>query len=332
MTDTETIADVVVAAVKVSTAGLVADLKVMQSQVAGWEARWSDLGAIRERLAVVEDRAKSVPVSAVLEARDVTDLAPVLARLDALEIRAVAPGPVGPAGRDGADGKDAPAVDLDEVAMRAAALVPFPKDGRDGINGKDAPPVDVEDVARRAAALVPKPKDGHDGIDGHNGVGVAGAVIDKDGSLVLTFSDGTMRTLGLVVGKAGEKGEPGEKGSDGLNGRDGTLEGASFKQIDDRTGQWLRSDGSVLGTMAISAIEYHGIYASGQSYAKGDAVTHGGSLWIARDATNTRPGDGATAWQLAAKCGRDGIHGKPGKDSTVPGPRGEKGEPGRNFS
>lgn len=46
-------------------------------------------------------------------------------------------------------------------------------------------------------------------IQGETGVGVAGALIDRSGVLVLTLSDGTTRDLGSVVGK------------DGLDGKDG---------------------------------------------------------------------------------------------------------------
>jgi hypothetical protein len=51
---------------------------------------------------------------------------------------------------------------------------------------------------------------------------------------------------------------------------------------------------------------YRGVYRDDQHYEPGDAVTYGGSTWIAHEATQARPGDGATPWQLAVKAGRDG--------------------------
>lgn len=156
---------------------------------------------------------------------------------------------------------------------------------------------------------------GRDGVDGRDGQPGVPGVPGRDGA----------------PGERGEKGIDGKDGRDGVDGRDGTLEGVTFKQIDARTGQWCRADGSVLGDVAISALEYHGVYVAGRTYEKHDAVTCGGSLWIARDTTSTRPGDGATAWQLAAKCGRDGAAGKPGERGAI-GPKGDRGEPGRNFA
>ncbi|WP_210307365.1 hypothetical protein [Aquamicrobium lusatiense] len=71
---------------------------------------------------------------------------------------------------------------------------------------------------------------GDAGKDGQNGVGLAAALIDKNGELVVTLSDGGVQKLGVVVGadgkdgekgERGEKGEAGERGADGADGRDG---------------------------------------------------------------------------------------------------------------
>lgn len=48
-------------------------------------------------------------------------------------------------------------------------------------------------------------------------------------------------------------------------------------------------------------IDYRGVFAEGESYRKGDVVTHSGSLWIAQKQTDKRPpGNG---WVLAVKQG-----------------------------
>lgn len=283
-TDTEAIADVVVAAVRAATATLT------------------------ERVAVLEARA---PVPG-----------PAGPQGDRGERGECGPkghdgaGHPGPAGRDGVDGKDGhdgkdATVDLDALALKAAELVRVPKDGRDGINGKDgidgkdAPVVDLDALAVRAAALVPVAKDGAPGRDGQPGVPG-------------------------VPGRDGAPGERGEKGLDGAPGRDGTLEGATVKALDDRTFEVVRADGSRLGVLTFPVPVYRGVYAAGTSYVKGDSVTFGGSLWIAKDATSEKPGDGVTHWQLAVKAGRDGREGKAGKDGN-PGPKGERGDPGRNY-
>lgn len=62
---------------------------------------------------------------------------------------------------------------------------------------------------------------GDAGAPGRDGVGLAGALIDRSGVLVLTLTDGTTRELGAVIGKDGEpgpRGEPGEKGEAGEQG------------------------------------------------------------------------------------------------------------------
>jgi hypothetical protein len=118
----DVLADVVVQTVKRALAPVLADVRGLQAQNAAWEARWGDLGALRERVAVVEAKA-ALPAPVVLEARTAApdsllvdlrarvaaletapaELAGVRERLAVLETRA--PGP-GPAGRDGVDGKD----------------------------------------------------------------------------------------------------------------------------------------------------------------------------------------------------------------------------------
>jgi hypothetical protein len=53
------------------------------------------------------------------------------------------------------------------------------------------------------------------------------------------------------------------------------------------------------------SLSYQGVHQRASDYQRGDAVTHGGSLWIAtRDApAGDTPGNGG-AWQLAVKAGK----------------------------
>ena len=54
-----------------------------------------------------------------------------------------------------------------------------------------------------------------------------------------------------------------------------------------------------------AGLKYVGIWDGSDSYAADEAVTHNGSLWIAREPSRgVRPGDGR-AWQLAVKRGKD---------------------------
>ena len=52
-------------------------------------------------------------------------------------------------------------------------------------------------------------------------VGVASATINEEGKLVITYSDGTIATLGKVIGPRGEQGIQGEKGDTGAQGEKG---------------------------------------------------------------------------------------------------------------
>lgn len=184
------------------------------------------------------------------------------------------------------------------AALEARAPVPGPQ-GERGEKGEPGPP----------------------GIAGPRGDGGANGKDGRDGQPGVPGRDGA----------PGERGERGEKGIDGKDGRDGTLDGVTLEQVDERTWTMGRPDGSSVGIIQMAVPLYRGVYVAGTGYAKGDAVTFGGSLWIAKDATKDRPGDGATAWQLAVKRGDKGKDGTPGANGG-PGPKGDRGEPGRNFS
>jgi hypothetical protein len=54
-----------------------------------------------------------------------------------------------------------------------------------------------------------------------------------------------------------------------------------------------------------SALHYKGVWSPASTYARGDAVTHAGSMWVVGGATTAKPGEGPD-WRLAVKRGRDG--------------------------
>jgi hypothetical protein len=51
-------------------------------------------------------------------------------------------------------------------------------------------------------------------------------------------------------------------------------------------------------------LEYVGTFEPGRQYARGNFVTHFGSLWHCNGATKESPGGGSPNWTLAAKRGR----------------------------
>ncbi|APZ53133.1 hypothetical protein [Salipiger abyssi] len=207
---------------------------------------------------------------------------------------------------------DIPGMISDAVA-KAVAEIPSPKDGKDGtsVTPEDVMPA-LEKRVDEHLASIPAPKDGRDGIDGKDGapgergekgepgadgVGMAGALIDRNGELHLTMTDGKALALGAVVGKDGA---PGRDGADGLGFED-------LEFIADEQGRPLAKfqRGDVVKTFRLPCIIDRGPYKAAGSYQKGDAVSFGGSLWIAQGDTAERPESGA-GWRLAVKKGRDG--------------------------
>jgi hypothetical protein len=64
-----------------------------------------------------------------------------------------------------------------------------------------------------------------------------------------------------------------------------------------------------------TCLHYRGDYETGQSYAPGDCVRSGGSIWRALSATTDRP-PGVT-WQLLLRRARDGKDGKDARDAAA---------------
>ena len=173
---------------------------------------------------------------------------------------------------------------LEELEKRLDAL-PTPRDGAPGRDGEPGPRGE------------PGPM-GPQGEKGADGVGMAGAVIDRDGNLVITLTNGETKMLGPVVGKDGA---PGRDGADGLG-----FEDMSFDFDDAGRPVATFSRGDVVKSVRLPCIIDRGVYKPDAAYLKGDAVSYGGSLWIAqKDAPEGRP-DGSPDWRLAVKKGRDG--------------------------
>lgn len=203
--------------------------------------------------------------------------------------------------------------------------------------------VELDDGRRFDAGEVVGPQ----GDKGDAGIGLAGAVIDRSGSLIVTFSNGVSQSLGQVVGRDGAPGAPGQdgRGFDDLEIlHDGertftfrlAREGAEAKE-------WRYT---------VPAQIYRGVYREGEQYERGDTVTYSSSLWHCNAPTTARPEDKSPDWMLAVKRGQDGpsayavaqrngftgtqkewldsmrgppgAPGRPGKDLTQVGPDGAK--------
>lgn len=169
-----------------------------------------------------------------------------------------------------------------------------------GIKG-DPGEVDMEavkailsDLVEASFADMPVPK------DGDNGIGLADALIDRDGNLVLTLTDGRTKSLGRVHGE------------DGKNGETFTLD--DFDIVPDPDGRtfkfcFTRGDEMHSFEFAFPVVLDRGVWKEG-TYQHGDAVSWGGSLWIAQRDTDAKPDVADSGWRLAVKKGRDGKDAK----------------------
>lgn len=220
--------------------------------------------------------------------------APLLKRIDELEKRELLLPEKGDPGEPGPQGEPGPAgeVDMDlvrELIVSAVgagmASLPPAERGEKGEPGQDGLPGE-------------NGSDGAPGEPGRDGVGLADALIDKDGHLVLTMTDGRTKNLGPVHGKDGA---PGKDGSDGLG-----FEHMNVEQVNERTLSFMfRRDAEEAEVSVTFPVPiYRGIFKEGTAYERGDMVTWAGSLWHCDKDTGAKPG--TEDWALAAKKGRDG--------------------------
>lgn len=256
--------------------------------------------------------------------------APLIKRIEELEAREPA---------RGEDGKSVTPEDVapmiaEEVA-KAVAQIPAPKDG-ESVTVEDVAPLIAEQV-KAAVEAIPKPKDGKDGV------GVAGATIDRDGNLILTLTNGETKELGRVVGKDGENGKDGvglagasisrdgelvvtltngeQKALGRVVGRDGK-DGADFSGVEiDYDGERtivIRGRGGVIEKRLPIPLD-KGYWREGMYCERGDIVTHDGTAWIALRDTKAKPClENKEDWRLFARKGRDGRDGRNGIDKTAP--------------
>jgi hypothetical protein len=182
----------------------------------------------------------------------------------------------------------------------AVASIPVGRDGKDGKDGIDG-------------------KDGHDGIDGKDGADGRDALevdildtIDPQKA----YPRGTVAAYrGGLIKATRRTGPIGESLS--AAGWRVILRGVAQTEVvpsDDLRTLGIRlthTDGEVVEqTLRSPSLLYRGVFREGDQYDGGDAVTYGGSLWVALRATTTKPGDGSPDWRLAVKKGRDGRDAK----------------------
>lgn len=228
---------------------------------------------------------------------------------------------------------------------KQVASLPAPINGQDGAPGKDGKSITIEDVQPiidRAVALIcedaeqaineavkaiPAPKDGKDGRDGErgekgekgaDGAGIADALIDRDGALVVTYTDGRVKSLGQVVGRDGRDGEDGRNGADGIG-----LESFELEYLPETHEISVRA-AAAGRTKEIrypaGGIRPAGYWREGTKAKSGEAWVHDGSGWVALRDTASKPESKSADWILMARRGRDGERGLKGGSGAPDAP------------
>lgn len=201
------------------------------------------------------------------------------------------------------------------------------KDGLDGVDGKDgAPGESVYEIARRNGfqgseiefIMAQKGeagkdgRDGRDGRDGENGRDALDVTILPGIDEARSYPKGTFASYrgGLWVARSQTQ---------GLEGWDCLVNGYHAIEVqlnDDLSFEFnaeLSAGERVVKKFSLPVLLDQGVFREGSLYKAGHAVTFGGSLWVAREVTDSKPGTDDT-WRLAVKKGRDGKDGKDGRD------------------
>ncbi|MDB6455011.1 hypothetical protein [Falsirhodobacter sp. 20TX0035] len=321
---------------KLTDAMVVHTMKAIDRATAPLLARLSEMEKRLKDIPQPQDGKDGAPGTDGRDGQSVTieDIAPLIATEVARVVAALPPAEKGQDGAKGKDGRDGASVTAEDVApliaaevARTMAELPVPQngkdgaDGKDGRDGKDGLSITIEDMAPlieehvgKAIKGVPMPKDGRDGADGkdgangRDGAGIADLIIDRDGALIASMTDGRMKNLGRIIGKDGADGRHGHDGKDGRDGADGaSLQDFTVDINGPRPVLRCITAGKVK-EIPIPGFVDRGVFKDGSGYLPGDGVTFGGSFWICQKDTNAKPGE-SEDWRLAVKKGRDGKDG-----------------------
>jgi hypothetical protein len=182
---------------------------------------------------------------------------------------------------------------------------------------KLAQPVpDIEALVSKAVAAIPVPEaikgdkgDSIKGDKGEDGIGLAGAVIDRDGNLAITMTNGDVKSLGQVVGRDGSDGI-------GLEDFDMEFDGAAHEVVIRASCAGRRKE----LRYPAGGIRPGGYWREGTLAKAGEVYTHDGSSFCAKNDTQEKPDAKSPSWVLMVRKGRDGERGPKGVDAIPPQP------------
>lgn len=178
-------------------------------------------------------------------------------------------------------------VEISGLIDKAVAERPLPQDGKDC--DMDAVKAYLVGLVDSAVKSVPAGKDG---------LGLASALKDERGHLIIVLSDGTTQDLGQVNGK---------------DGKTFTLEDFDIVPVDERTIKMGFTNGDTLHSFELSfpVLIGRGLWSEDGDYERGDVTTWGGTAWEAVEPVKGVKPDGSSGgWRILAKRGRDGKDAK----------------------
>lgn len=198
---------------------------------------------------------------------------------------------------------------IEELEARELVL---PEKGERGERGEKGEPGEVDMDAVRsmideavAAIEIPEPIPGPKGEPGEKGEKGDAGEMGPQGQPGRDGRDG-------APGRDGEKGLDGKDGRDGKDGESFTVDDLEIKQVDERTLEiaFVKGEVSRAVTACFPVVIDRGVWKQSGEYKRGDAVSWGGSLWIAQKDGPAKPDTADSGWRLAVKKGRDGRDAK----------------------
>lgn len=303
-------ADLVVATVKAATTPLLARIAVLEQKAAviprdGINGKDGEPGRDADMTAVMEVKAELAEMRLDLSAKSL-ESEPTPVDVPALVAAVVAALPPAEKGEPGTPGRSVEPAEVKAMVAEAVAAIPKPQDGN-SVTLEDVQPMVLEAVTKAVDGL-PRAKDG---------VSVIDALVDRDGQLVQTFSDGRTKAVGTVVGRDVDMSFVVQRIAEEVakipvptNGKDGVgFDDFDFEYDDDGRLLLRLSKGDQVKRGVVPSWIDRGVWREDLTYRKGDGATFGGSFFIAQRDDPGKPeiGDG---WRLAVKRGRDGRNAK----------------------
>lgn len=181
--------------------------------------------------------------------------------------------------------------EIEKQVNLAVSALPKPEDGK-SVTIDDVSPLINDAVSKAVSSAIdalPKPKDGKDGL------GMAGAMIDRDGNLQITMTDGTVKDLGRVEGKDGQDGVSLD-----------SLEREYLTETHEIRETWTVAGRKKELTYPAGGIRHGGYWADGTKAVAGSVWNLHGNAFIAIKDTSSKPDVGASDWALFVRKGKDG--------------------------